>query len=165
MYGRKNLAVTTIAAAPTPGASGFDLTLQAGTGKWMPPAPFRATMWPPRVGPTPENAEVVIVGSVTGDAVVLSARGQGGTVAQAIEDGWQFANTETAEDFDELVAAIAAETERAKAAEALMAPLASPVLTGNPTAPTQAAKDNSTKLANTSFVATAVANIDGGAAI
>lgn len=37
---------------------------------------------------------------------------------------------------------------------ALKAPLASPALTGNPTAPTQAAGDISTKLATTAFVAT-----------
>lgn len=38
------------------------------------------------------------------------------------------------------------------------APLASPALTGNPTAPTQATGNNSTRIANTAFVSTAVAN-------
>lgn len=42
---------------------------------------------------------------------------------------------------------------------ALKAPLASPALTGNPTAPTQGAGDNSTKLATTGFVQTAIAAI------
>lgn len=37
------------------------------------------------------------------------------------------------------------------------ASLASPALTGNPTAPTQTAGDNTTKLANTAFVSAAVA--------
>lgn len=37
------------------------------------------------------------------------------------------------------------------------APLASPALTGNPTAPTQSAADNSTKIATTAFVQTALA--------
>lgn len=37
------------------------------------------------------------------------------------------------------------------------APLASPALTGNPTAPTQSAGDDSTRLATTAFVAAAVA--------
>lgn len=37
------------------------------------------------------------------------------------------------------------------------APLASPALTGNPTAPTQSAGDNTTKLATTAFVSSAVA--------
>ena len=37
--------------------------------------------------------------------------------------------------------------------------LASPALTGNPTAPTQSASDNSTKIATTAYADTAVANI------
>lgn len=48
------------------------------------------------------------------------------------------------------------------AALALKAPLASPALTGNPTAPTQTAGNNSTRLATTAFVQTALAAIDGG---
>jgi hypothetical protein len=39
--------------------------------------------------------------------------------------------------------------------EALLAPLASPALTGNPTAPTQTAGNNSTRLASTAYVDTA----------
>tara|TARA_B100000524_G_scaffold174027_1_gene89282 strand:+ start:776 stop:2296 length:1521 start_codon:yes stop_codon:yes gene_type:complete len=39
------------------------------------------------------------------------------------------------------------------------ADLASPALTGNPTAPTQSASDNSTKIATTAYADTAVANI------
>lgn len=42
---------------------------------------------------------------------------------------------------------------------AAKAPLASPALTGNPTAPTQASGDNTTKIATTAFVMTAVANL------
>ena len=41
-------------------------------------------------------------------------------------------------------------------ADALKAPLASPALTGNPTAPTQSAGNDSTHLASTAFVAAAV---------
>jgi hypothetical protein len=41
---------------------------------------------------------------------------------------------------------------------AAKAPLASPALTGSPTAPTQSSADNSTKLATTAFVATAIVN-------
>lgn len=39
------------------------------------------------------------------------------------------------------------------------APLASPALTGNPTAPTQASSDNSTRLATTAYVTTATASM------
>ena len=41
---------------------------------------------------------------------------------------------------------------------ALKAPLASPALTGNPTAPTQSAGNDSTRVATTAFVSTAVAS-------
>jgi hypothetical protein len=50
--------------------------------------------------------------------------------------------------------AVATETSRAESAEALLAPLASPALTGSPTAPTQTSSDNSTKLATDAFVQT-----------
>ena len=39
------------------------------------------------------------------------------------------------------------------------APLASPALTGNPTAPTQSASDNSTKIATTAYTDTAISNL------
>lgn len=48
------------------------------------------------------------------------------------------------------------------AALALLAPLASPALTGNPTAPTQSPGDDSTKIATTAYVEAAVAAGGGG---
>lgn len=56
-------------------------------------------------------------------------------------------------------AAVGVEKTRALAAEALLAPLASPALTGNPTVPTQATSDNSTRAASTAYVTTAVAAV------
>lgn len=50
------------------------------------------------------------------------------------------------------------------AINATLAPLASPALSGNPTAPTQTAGNNSTRIATTAFVQTAVADIVGGLA-
>lgn len=47
------------------------------------------------------------------------------------------------------------------AALALKAPLASPALTGTPTAPNQSASDNSTRIANTSYVDAAIATLTG----
>lgn len=47
------------------------------------------------------------------------------------------------------------EIERAQAAEALLAPKASPVFTGNPTAPTPSPGDNDTSIATTAFVTAA----------
>lgn len=52
--------------------------------------------------------------------------------------------------------AIKAEEERAKGVEATKAPLASPIFTGTPVAPTPSASDNTTKIATTEFVGTAV---------
>ena len=48
-------------------------------------------------------------------------------------------------------------------ASSTYAPLSSPALQGSPTAPNQTAGDSSTKIANTSFVMTAVANLVNGA--
>lgn len=48
------------------------------------------------------------------------------------------------------------------AAIALKAPLASPALTGNPTAPTQAPGDNSTKISTTAYVKAAIDVVLGG---
>jgi len=54
-----------------------------------------------------------------------------------------------------ITGALSSQTDLA-AALALLAPLASPALTGNPTAPTQSGTDSSTKLATTAFVQSAV---------
>lgn len=66
---------------------------------------------------------------------------------------------------DELAAALGDDANFAAtvtAALAAKAPLASPALTGNPTAPTQTAGDSSTKLATTAFVAAAIASVPTG---
>jgi hypothetical protein len=52
-------------------------------------------------------------------------------------------------------AGVKVEKERAEAAEILKAPLASPILTGTPKAPTAAAKTNTEQLASTAFTQTA----------
>lgn len=70
------------------------------------------------------------------------------------------AATHPTTDFDAAgaaTAAVATETSRATTAEALKAPLASPALTGTPTAPTQTALNNSTRLATTAYTDGAVA--------
>ena len=57
------------------------------------------------------------------------------------------------------IADVDAEEARALAAEALLAPLDSPVLTGTPQAPTATAGTSTTQLATTAYVQTAVANL------
>ena len=61
------------------------------------------------------------------------------------------------------IADVDAEEARALAAEALLAPLASPTFTGTPQAPTANAGTNTTQLATTAYVDTAVANLIDGA--
>ncbi len=56
----------------------------------------------------------------------------------------------------QVATAVATETTRATTAEALLAPLASPSLTGTPVAPTAAPGTNTTQLATTAFAAAAV---------
>lgn len=54
-----------------------------------------------------------------------------------------------------VIAGLAAELVARAAADVAKAPLADPVFTGNPTAPTQTAGNNTTRLATTAFVTTA----------
>lgn len=63
--------------------------------------------------------------------------------------------TGTLADQTDLASALGAKADTSDLSD--YAPLASPDLTGNPTAPTQAAGNSSTRLATTAFVATAVA--------
>lgn len=55
--------------------------------------------------------------------------------------------------------AVAVEATRAGAAEALLAPIASPTFTGTPAAPTATTGTNSTQIATTAYVMAAVANL------
>jgi hypothetical protein len=55
-----------------------------------------------------------------------------------------------------------AASSAASGATSGLAPLNSPGFTGNPTAPTQSAGNNSTRLATTAFVQTAIAGVSGG---
>ncbi len=58
-----------------------------------------------------------------------------------------------------------ASTAAMNAADALKAPLASPALTGNPTAPTQPSGNNSTRLATTAFVQSALTSAVSAGAV
>jgi hypothetical protein len=82
-----------------------------------------------------------------GLAPVQSVAGRTGAVALTVADVSGAA----------AAASVTAEASARSDADALLAPLASPPLTGNPTAPTQTAGNNTTRLATTAFVTTAVA--------
>lgn len=93
----KNLAISTVATAPTPAASGTTLTVATGDGTRFPTAPFQVTIWPAAATPTPGNAEVATCSGVAGDVLTLT-RAQEGTTARTVIVG------------DQVIASITAKT-------------------------------------------------------
>ena len=71
-----------------------------------------------------------------------------------LETGTRTVNNTSGGAWGTITGTLSAQTDLSNAL-ALKAPLASPALTGNPTAPTQSANDNSTKIATTAYVDTA----------
>jgi hypothetical protein len=90
----KNFAISTVATAPVPAASGTSLVVAAGEGALFPTAPFNCTVWPPGVNPTAANAEIVRVTNKVVDTFTI-VRAQEDTTAKNIAVGWQIANTIT----------------------------------------------------------------------
>ena len=115
------------------------------------------------VGGAHNNANDIAVAVVNGYGT-LGARPAAGTA------GYTYFASDTAQQYRDNGATWDAETPTIPqtsvtglaAALALLAPLASPALTGSPTAPTQAAGDNTTKVATDAFVTTAVTNAVAG---
>lgn len=79
------------------------------------------------------------------------------TAAQAGADASGAASSALASAESFATASVGTETTRAETAEALLAPKASPALTGTPTAPTAGALTSSTQLATTAYADSAVA--------
>lgn len=93
-----------------------------------------------------ENVEGTIEASVTSEATTRASADttlQGNITAEASTRATADTNNATA---------ITTEVSRAEAAEASLAPQASPTLTGTVTIPTPSTSDNSTKAASTAFV-------------
>jgi hypothetical protein len=91
-------------------------------------------------------------------AVALSTGGGGGAVASVSnEDGTITINPTTG-------IVVVSASASLLASIAAKAPLASPALTGNPTAPTQAHTDDSTRIATTQYVTTAIVDSTTGVA-
>jgi peptidoglycan/xylan/chitin deacetylase (PgdA/CDA1 family) len=101
------------------------------------------------------------VSSVFGRTGAVAAQSGDYTAAQVGADSAGAAATAQANAETFATGAVATETTNRNtaiaAAVAPLAPLASPALTGNPTAPTQTTGDSSTKVATDQFVATALA--------
>lgn len=91
----KNLAVSTVATAPSPATSGTSLVVQSGQGTRFPAVPFNATIWPTGQLPEPSNSEIVRVTAVSTDTLTIS-RAQEGTTARSVIVGDLIAATITA---------------------------------------------------------------------
>ena len=142
----QNLAVSTVATAPSPATSGTTLIVAAGQGALFPAAPFNVTIWPAATQPTTANAEIARVTNVSTDTFTIvraTATEPTAIGPRAILVGDQISATITAKTLTDV--------------ETSFAPLASPAFTGVPTAPTAATATNTTQLATTQYVQANVA--------
>lgn len=91
----KNLAVSSVATAPSPPTTGTTLTVFSGHGSRFPAVPFNVTVWDPAQLPSPATAEVARVTAMAGDTLTIT-RAQEGTTARAITANDVIAATFTA---------------------------------------------------------------------
>lgn len=146
----ENLASTTLASGI--GSSDTTMTVASGTGSSF-PAPVAGESYFLAVIKSvtqPTVYEIVRVTSVATDTFTI-VRGQEKTSALNWIAGVTIANMITAGTVESIQDDIIDLQE----SDGLKAPLASPALTGNPTAPTPAPGDNDTSIATTAFVAAA----------
>lgn len=152
---------TTLAAAIT--AMDTELTLE--NASVLPAAPNLMVLG------TGDDAEIISYTAISGNVVTGLVRGVNGTIAGAWPINTIVARNFTAADHEalrlnildldnrkienvywgDIDGVLSMQTDLNTALTA-KAPLASPALTGNPTAPTQSISDDSTKLATTAFV-------------
>ena len=91
----KNFAVSLVATAPSPAASGTSLVVTGGQGTRFPATPFNATIGPASTLLTPANSEIVRVTTVSTDTFTIT-RAQEGSSARTVVIGDQIAATITA---------------------------------------------------------------------
>jgi hypothetical protein len=111
------------------------------------------------------GADTPLVDDAAGESVTITAWRSVRSSLQSLLDLILDAPPGQLDTLNELAAALGDDANFAATvtnALALKAPLASPALTGNPTAPTQTPADNSTKVATTAYVEAAVAAGGGG---
>lgn len=96
-----NLAVSTVATAPSPATSGTSLVVGSGHGARFPAAPFNATVWPTGANPDPSNAEIVRVTARSTDTLTIT-RAQEGTTARTVVIGDNIAATVTAKTLTDI---------------------------------------------------------------
>lgn len=105
----------------------------------LPPAPNLAVLG------EEETAEIVLYNEISGNVVSGMIRGINGTTASVWTSGTSVARNFTSYDHDTII-------ENFLILDNEKAPLASPALTGTPTAPTASAGNNSTQIATTAFL-------------
>jgi len=96
----KNLAISSVATAPSPATSGTSLTVAAGEGVRFPAVPFNATIQPAAALPTPANAEIVRVTARATDVLTI-VRAQEGTTARTVVVGDILFAAQTAKSIDD----------------------------------------------------------------
>lgn len=96
-----NLAISTVATAPSPATSGTSLVVASGHGARFPAVPFNATVWPADATPDPANAEIVRVTGISTDTLTI-VRAQEGTSARTIVVGDYIAATMTAKTITDI---------------------------------------------------------------
>ena len=84
----KNFAISLVATAPSPAASGVTLIVTAGEGALFPAASFNAVVFPAGQMPTAANAEIVRVTAKATDTFTIT-RTQESTAARTIVIGDQ----------------------------------------------------------------------------
>ena len=98
-YPVQNLAVSTVATAPSPATSGTTLVLTTGEGaRFADPATvgsYPASIWAVGALPTPANTEIVLVTAKSTDTLTIT-RAREGTTARTVIVGDQVAATLTA---------------------------------------------------------------------
>jgi hypothetical protein len=97
-----NLAVSTVATAPSPASSGTSLVVGAGEGARFGTPPFNVTVFPAAADPTPANAEIVRVTARSTDTFSTIVRAQESTVARSIVVGDRVVLTPTAKTFTDI---------------------------------------------------------------
>src|SRR5215813_7641899 len=102
----KNLAISTVAIAPSPALSGTTLSVVSGQGARFPAVPFNALVYPADTTPTPANGEIIRVTNIAGDGFTIT-RTQEGTSARAILAGDKIAATITVKSLTDIEAAVA----------------------------------------------------------
>lgn len=108
----KNFALSTVATAPSPAASGTSLVVAGGDGTKFPAVPFNAVIFPTGANPTTANAEVVRVTNISTDTFTIT-RQQEGTSARTVVIGDQIMDAETAKVFQDYESLFGLQTQSA----------------------------------------------------